>query len=567
MEMLMSYLQPYVRQVKPRNESYIPPVDKIQSFLAEGTNTGAFTVWLDSEKHIDKWLSSFKESPFRGYKKGIKELRKFIKNEGLNKTAKHPPIFAGAANLPKFKIRNQTPENQDVIRNWMKENISDKFVEGDPKTITNIFKFANGTPKEGTPDPKGADWESLITDKYNKIVGGTDKDASEHAEKFYPEHGEVAITAAKSFNTKLKMKTAMKQYGGGGGKANLSPLWIKWGGTNGTPKTDMYTDNYNISLKKKGGSQLASGGKGETIATFNAALELMGSDRKAKKDIDKIMTMVENNFAKIKNKDLTAGLAADIAAKKKPLGKIPKADIDKFKTTEKFHKELNKEITAALGLDKNEIFKKWYCFEAMSGYVKFSKPQSVASICVEFDADTGAISKNIKVTSDGKSGDIIKWASGVVPPSVSSEIENISKKVKIFSAWKTGDGSPASVIRVIPAGREPDTFRGIILNELRNDKVANKVMINLNEDIEQLDEFTVMRNVFSKLKNLTTKAQVWLTNLFKKIMIRVKSALDKIKKMGAKMFEKLFEFFNIVITSVKEAFPKDIYGFVYGMAD
>jgi hypothetical protein len=32
----MSYLQPFVREVKPRNESYTPPVDKVQSFLAEG---------------------------------------------------------------------------------------------------------------------------------------------------------------------------------------------------------------------------------------------------------------------------------------------------------------------------------------------------------------------------------------------------------------------------------------------------------------------------------------------------------------------------------------------------
>ena len=28
-------LQQYVRQVKPRNESYTPPVDKIQNFLSE----------------------------------------------------------------------------------------------------------------------------------------------------------------------------------------------------------------------------------------------------------------------------------------------------------------------------------------------------------------------------------------------------------------------------------------------------------------------------------------------------------------------------------------------------
>ena len=31
----MSYLQQYVRQVKPRNESHISPVDKIQNFLSE----------------------------------------------------------------------------------------------------------------------------------------------------------------------------------------------------------------------------------------------------------------------------------------------------------------------------------------------------------------------------------------------------------------------------------------------------------------------------------------------------------------------------------------------------
>ena len=76
-----------------------------------------------------------------------------------------------------------------------------------------------------------------------------------------------------------------------------------------------------------------------------------------------------------------------------------------------------------------------------------------------------------------------------------------------------------------------------------------------------------MRNVFNKLKGLTSKAKIWLTNLFKKIMIKVKSALDKIKQLGAKMFEKLFEFFNIVISAVKESFPKDLNGFVYGMSD
>ena len=37
----MSYLQQYVRQVKPRNESYVPAVDIVQNFLSEAVTTGA----------------------------------------------------------------------------------------------------------------------------------------------------------------------------------------------------------------------------------------------------------------------------------------------------------------------------------------------------------------------------------------------------------------------------------------------------------------------------------------------------------------------------------------------
>ena len=530
----------YVRQVRPIQESHVNHLDKVQSLLIEGTGTD-FSIWLDTPKDLDKWYDSFSEKPSFP-KTHIKNLMKFIKDKGSAES----PIFAGERTTPKIKIRKIEKSKQEDIKTWILSN-----------TKITDFKFANGNPKEGTPDPKGADWESLITDKYNELVGGSDKGATSAAQKFYPTYGEAALKVATSFNTKLKMSTAMTQYGGGGGKKNLSSSWLEWGGTNGTPKTDMYTSKYNISLKKAGGSQLASGGKGETISTFNAALEYMGEDRSAVKDIDKIMTMIEDNFAKIKNKDLTAGLANDIIKGKQSIGKIPRADIKTFETTEKFHKELNKEITDKLSFDKNPIFRKWYTFEAMSGYKKFGNKQSIASICVEFNADTGAITKSIPVTSDGTSnfGD---------NPKVSKEVESISKNIKIFSAWKTGDGSPASVLRALP--EEDETFRGIILNELRNDKITNKA-VNLNEEIEQLDEFAIIGNVFNKLKGITSKAKMWLTNLFKKIMKRVKSALDKIKQMGAKLFENLFKFFNIAISAVRESFPKDLNGFVYGMSD
>ena len=40
-------LQKYVRQVSPRNESYIPPVDRVQNFLHESVSK------LPQEKQID----------------------------------------------------------------------------------------------------------------------------------------------------------------------------------------------------------------------------------------------------------------------------------------------------------------------------------------------------------------------------------------------------------------------------------------------------------------------------------------------------------------------------------
>ena len=48
MERLMS-LNGYVRQLKPRTENYIPPVDKVQSYLAEGGSTAGAT---EMEVHI-----------------------------------------------------------------------------------------------------------------------------------------------------------------------------------------------------------------------------------------------------------------------------------------------------------------------------------------------------------------------------------------------------------------------------------------------------------------------------------------------------------------------------------
>jgi len=543
-------LRKSIRQLRPIKENFTAPVDKVQNFLSE-----AYSFYPKSEKEIKNTLSDFPSENVQD----ILKLFTFLKSK--DKSKDKTPINI---DLKKPNIINVSRDLNDFY------NIDDIKTGASLNTIKIKFGDGSGNTGNDAPKPKGADWESLITHQYNNFLGNEKADtaAFEKAQKFYPKYAESATLTAKSF-TKFA-NTSMIQYGGGGGKKNLSSFWIEKGGKNGTPKTDMYTKQYNISLKKKGGSQLASGGTGETISSFYAALEYMGVDRNTKKDIDKIMKQIEDNFAKIKNKDLTAGLAKKISTGEKKVDLTPKLkkDIQLFTTTEKFHKELNKEIIDILSFEKNPLFREWYCFEVMSGYKKFSNKQSVASVCIEFDPSNGQITKFIPVTSDGKSSGL----SGDTPK-ISKEVKDISSKMKIFSAWKTGDGSPASVLRVIPSSYTPHeneyplTFSNIIQDELRNDIVANKVISNLNEEFEQLDEIAIIGKIFSKLKNLTSKAKSWLTQLLKKIIEKVRQALEKIKEMGTKLFENLFKFFNIEIQSVKETFPSNIHGFVYGMVD
>ncbi|SVC40273.1 uncharacterized protein METZ01_LOCUS293127, partial [marine metagenome] len=111
------------------------------------------------------------------------------------------------------------------------------------------------------------------------------------------------------------------------------------------------------------------------------------------------------------------------------------------------------------------------------------------------------------------------------------------------------------------------TLNSIIKDELRNDEMANQVHRTLNEDLVMLDEFALIKKVWGKVKSIGKSAMNWVKGLFAKIMKKVKVIFEKIKKMGKKIFEATFEFLGITITKVKTTVPKDIQGFVYGMAD
>jgi hypothetical protein len=427
----------------------------------------------------------------------------------------------------------------------------------------------------GVKGPTGAQWESLITHQYNILnkEPDIDKNAAKIANEFYPVYHEPALALAKAFQKELGMSTTMTQFGASTGK--LSALWKKHGGTNATPKTDMYTDNYNISLKKAGGSQYASGTAGETLSTFHAALEYMGADGKSKAKIKSIMKSIKDNFEKIQL-DMAKGELADLDAGKAVGGNIKKGsklykgdkawstkdqdEFKKFKDTEEFHKTLNVQIQKDLSVEKEPEFRKWFLFEAMSGFKKFDGSTSTSSICVTFNPDDGTVSK-INVTSDGGS----KGLSGDTP-TLSKELIKKSGEIKLYSAFKSSGTRPYSVLR---AHKEQTgdmlvdcTLNSLIRDQIMLDEDVKSLGLNLTEEVIELDEIALLKSVYSKMKNIGKNAKNWVSGFFKKLMAQVSKVLSNIEKLGKRMFEGLFQFLGIEITDVSANIPSELSDFV-----
>ena len=397
----------------------------------------------------------------------------------------------------------------------------------------------------------------------------------------YSANGDDGKDLADAFIEKLKPGSGvrMRQFGTGKAKANLSTDWVKWGGVDGTPKTDMYTyegadDNvvHAISLKKAGGSQIASSMQGETIATFKAALEHLGGEWKSDFGVDKLITSIENDFTKLTTEYTKTELLkiSKDKRKQKGLSDVDVKALNQFMETEQFHKDFNVTLSETLNsnVGNSHEFKEAYLFEALSGTKKFSVKKCRASVCIEFDPNSGKIKHYTPITSDGK----FQGISGKTEPTsfeVSEEVSDLAKKCKIYSAWKSAKGNPYSALR-IGAGMKTNSynpmvegvstpFRDMIRNEVINDGIAQ---VMLQEEIDQLDEFRIIKRVFNKMKSLGKDAIKWVTGLLQKIADKLSQKLNELKKLGSRFFEGLFDFFGIELKNVTTSIPKEIKGFI-----
>jgi len=238
-------------------------------------------------------------------------------------------------------------------------------------------------------------------------------------------------------------------------------------GSTKTPKTDFTVGKARISLKSGSAAQLMSGGRNESIATFNAALNSTKSSI-APKVVKKIEKMLDG----LAPASVAAGGLKDEIAKGKD--KVVMA-------ADKAHKEMMKELGTLF--TSNKEFANAFAFEAMSGEVKFGGSMAACSHFLVCDFD-GTKTSLHKVTDKAYVSKIAKQM-------------NLSVRFKTTSVKKKIDGKEVKT------------------GEYRYWSVVGLIVNKLTEEFEELENNPDLNEGMTS--DLLMKAKEWMSRIFAKI--------------------------------------------------
>ena len=375
--------------------------------------------------------------------------------------------------------------------------------------------------KKGGAAPTGEDWEALIICGYN----GIDENSNEwkRAQVFWSSYGGEARNIAEEFKKIIK-SNKLSQLG-----SSTAALNSDWSGTNKTPKTDILGDsNEKISLKKAGGSQLMSAGKEETLATFDAAMKMVGENQPQL--LKSFLGKLEEKMGAMNEKGTITALQQlrDSGEELTPAQEKAVAEMDQLQLNAK---EINKDMEEVF---KDMYFKTCFCFEAATGTSKFADKNAVANELIEFEP-SGKITAHL-------------------PMKTINDARILAAKNSFFVSFKTGGTSakPYLSLRTKQISKsklvESVTFRDIISEEFSKYNFGERIL--LESDRQQLDEFQLFNKLISNVKNVSKKVKDQVTNILSSIMKRVKEAIDYIKTLGGKMFNSILNFLGMEVSNV-----------------
>ncbi len=389
----------------------------------------------------------------------------------------------------------------------------------------NISKDGNGfSTGKGSKEPTGAEWEVIICCAYNMMSKSVDKvDAIALAGTKNKGGDDVPMVWKDKYDDYLEKgleivemsfpnpKGVMQHFGSG-----VSPLTKGWEqyfkdatkkpahSSTKTPKTDMYIGNMHISLKKQGGSQLMSGGKGETLATLGFAFDKFKGSKSFNTDIEKAWVSLTSDITEhfySKAQSLPTGMTTTKLSKGS--SQLSKEIQGKMKGNEK--------LTSALrSMFNNTDIKREVVQEAMTGQSKFADSLPRATHMMKFN--------------DGGLGKIQKIDKTLVNHYTSQTSFNIS-----FKSSGVGGNTRIAMKGLFKEGYEEVTLDSIIENAIY------EVDMELNEDWAG-----IIRNVKDKGRALLNKVKKWILKIMAKIWKKLKPILTSSIKgfqeiLGVKM--------------------------------
>ena len=437
------------------------------------------------------------------------------------------PIDSIPKNDPVIKLirkLDDTPETGTEDDKELSNTIRSAF-----KSLGKIDKAGNGFSPPSSGEPAGEDWESLIAVAVNRINKLKWKKGEEwkRAEKFWSDYQKPSMKLGEAFISEFGL-TDLKQLGSSTLATNK-----KWKGTNKTPKTDLISGTHKISLKKHGGSQLMSAGPAEAVSTFEAAMGRYSISKEGKKAVTSLMNSVQKKMGAMSTKG-TIGAIEKLrdATPKSKRSKELKARIEEMEGLQVDAEFLSKKMDK---LFKDKQFKKYFCWEAASGEVKFKpSPKGISNVIVTFK-DTGSIANILPLDSPAKAGKILANGNG------------------FYVSFKTGGGGSkpylslrssklSAIKKLLNQGDDIPTFKTIIMEEYKKEFI--------NESVEYLDEFKLFDKLKRKIKDVSKDVVDRAGKILSAVMKRISEAFDYILKLGEQMLQGFLNFFGLSVSNV-----------------
>ena len=442
-------------------------------------------------------------------------------------TTSGDPIDSIPKNHPVIKLirkLDDTPETGTEDDKELSSTIRSAF-----KSLGKIDKAGNGFSPPSSGEPAGEDWESLIAVAVNRINKLKWKKGEEwkRAEKFWSDYQKPSMKLGEAFISEFGL-TYLKQLG-----ASTLATNKKWKGINKTPKTDLISGTHKISLKKHGGSQLMSAGASEAISTFEAAMGRYSISKEGKKAVTSLMNSVQKKMGAMSTKG-TIGALEKLRDKtpKSKRSKELKARIEEMEGLQVDAEFLSKKMDK---LFKDKQFKKYFCWEAASGEVKFKpSPDGISNVIVTFK-DTGSIANILPLDSPVKAGKVLANGNG------------------FYVSFKTGGGGSkpylslrssklSAIKKLLNQGDDIPTFKTIIMEEYKKEFI--------NESVEYLDEFKLFDKLKRKIKDVSKDVVDRAGKILSAVMKRISEAFDYILKLGEQMLQGFLNFFGLSVSNV-----------------